>query len=55
MSHDEAMQDLVSHRRAWRSALEACQKQEKSVEDNGYWTHELAVFDRVFDALTQGA
>lgn len=52
MSRDEALQDLTSHRAAWRSVLETARDQEKEIEDCGYWTHELEVFDRVFDALT---
>lgn len=41
------MQDLITHRIAWRSAIKAA-KDAADGSDQYFWAHELKVFDRTF-------
>ena len=51
MSKDEALEDCKTHREAWRDAILTTQHASKEHGDVSYWSHELAVFDRVFKTL----
>jgi dUTP pyrophosphatase len=44
------LHDVITHRNAWRGALEKCQAQNPT-EDTSYWEHEIRAFDRTFDKL----
>lgn len=53
MRDDIDLNDLISHRHAWRNAiagmaLAAAQNDESDGANEAYWRHELAVFDRTF-------
>lgn len=48
----EALLDVVTHRKAWRDALLLAGAW-AAADDRSYWRHELAAFDRTFDALTE--
>lgn len=43
--------DLLTHREAWRTALELALTRAISSDDASYWQHELDTFDRVFSEL----
>lgn len=50
------LEDLISHRDAWRTALQYCRDQAVDERDHAnasYYEHELKVFDRVHDALSK--
>src|SRR4051812_18647944 len=51
----DAFEDLETHRASWRRALELSLAMAAPAgvdhDDAGYWRHELAAFDRTFDAL----
>jgi hypothetical protein len=51
----EDMHDLLSHRDAWRSCIELAMRNAPpptvDTNDQAYYAHELAVFDRVFGKL----
>jgi len=51
----EALHDLQTHARAWRSLLnEAADKairRPPDIDDRLYWEHEIEVFDRVVSTL----
>lgn len=53
----EAVRDLVSHREAWRSAIEIAIEQASDSRDDmdekGYLKHELAAFDQTFSVLNE--
>ena len=51
MNKDEALEDCKTHREVWREALLIEQSVSKEEDDVSYWSHELAVFDRVFKTL----
>ena len=44
------MQDLITHRIAWRSAIKAA-KDAADGSDQYFWAHELKVFDRTFAGM----
>lgn len=46
------MEDLRTHRDAWRGAIADKCTPFGSDDDGSYWDHELRAFDRTFDALT---
>ena len=52
---DEAFEDLVTHHRAWRNALEIARDtalgSTHDFDDRGYWEHEIKAFDRTFNTL----
>ncbi len=43
--------DFLSHKGAWRNALSQCARSAKGTDDEGYWAHELAAFDRAYAEL----
>ncbi|NTF17531.1 hypothetical protein G6L37_03910 [Agrobacterium rubi] len=51
--------DLMSHRAAWRQALElaieSAEVRAPDIDDKAYWTHELKVFDRTVGILDRVA
>jgi hypothetical protein len=53
----EALADLGTHRRAWRTSLLASMRRAKydppDIDDRSYWEHEIEVFDRVLEILTR--
>lgn len=50
-----AIDDLESHRAAWRNGLEIARSHAQvsppDIDDKSYWDHELRAFDRTFGAL----
>lgn len=55
MEKNEAMEDLKTHRDAWRAALKFMKAHATydppEIDDRIYWQHELEVFDRTFAVL----
>jgi hypothetical protein len=47
----DALEDCKSHRQAWRDSILVAQSVSKEEGDVSYWSHELAAFDRTFNAL----
>lgn len=45
------LQDVVTHRTAWRRAIVRAKDLTDDDNGTGYYTHELAVFDRTFEVL----
>jgi hypothetical protein len=43
--------NFITHRAAWRKALERCKITAANSEASSYWEHEIAAFDRSFDRL----
>jgi hypothetical protein len=43
--------DFLSHKSAWRNALSQCARSAKGTDDESYWAHELAAFDRAYAEL----
>lgn len=48
----EALDDLKTHKDAWRNAIARQCEPFGSDDDGSYWDHELKVFDRTFAALS---
>jgi hypothetical protein len=49
----EEIDDLVTHREAWRVALEKVHSKTTNDADESYWAHELDVFDRTFARVAE--
>lgn len=45
------LHDFITHRRAWRQALEMALAASDSMETAEYWNHEVKAFDRAFDLI----
>lgn len=56
-SHTDAVNDLTTHRDAWRNAIETAHgvadERSEDQDDKSYWKHELDVFDRTFGVLAE--
>lgn len=48
-----AADDFVSHRDAWREALNLAVRNAKDADDARYWMHEVRAFDKAYAALAQ--
>ena len=52
---EDPFEDLKTHRRVWRNALEGMRDtahpSAEDFDDRGFWEHEFRAFDRTFDAL----
>lgn len=48
---DEITDDLEKHRSVWRYALEHARDRSVDGDHKAYWVHELAAFDRAFEAV----
>lgn len=47
----DKLDDFRSHKSAWRNALSQCARSAKGTDDESYWAHELAAFDRAYTEL----
>lgn len=59
MRPDIDLNDLITHRQAWRAAIEGMLELAKQGDDSdganeSYWRHELAAFDRTFSIFHDG-
>lgn len=56
MTKTADLRDLISHKAAWRRAMEEARDRAGPPgvdhDDRGYWTHEIEVFDRTIEEAT---